>query len=449
MTELKIDLAILGAYVLPMDYQGPINDAVVTVKDGRIAAVGPKDEIDWAGAGRVIRAETCAILPGLVNCHTHNASNMLLRGLLEDVELFAWLKTMWKLKKNFDHETLYWASLAGLIEAARCGITCFNEHFDAYRAAPEIEALKALPLKATLGYGLADIGLYAEIGPWSYDLLNSFERKVELYHQSQNGRVEVALSPHAPYSCTEKLWRKTREVASALGVKIHTHLAEGLKEVQFIHDHYQATPTGWLDSLKFFGPDVTAAHATRLTDEDIDILADNGVKIAHCPICNCKLVSGTMNLKKIMNADLTVGLATDGPASHNTTDMFQEMKFSAIIHKDRTQDPEFFTTRQVLNLATCEAAKAMHRPGLGRLAPGAPADIIAVDLNRPHTLPVYDPEAALVYSSRADDVRYNIVDGRIILDDGRLTGLAGHSEEEVLANFRRSALRLRDKALAS
>ncbi|MDL2260099.1 hypothetical protein LJB99_04425, partial [Deltaproteobacteria bacterium OttesenSCG-928-K17] len=115
MTDFKIDLAILGAYVLPMDYQEPIADGAVTIKNGLIAEVGPAADINLGEAARIIRAETCAVMPGLVNCHTHNASNMLLRGLLEDVELFKWLETMWQLKKNFDHETLYWAALAGLI----------------------------------------------------------------------------------------------------------------------------------------------------------------------------------------------------------------------------------------------------------------------------------------------------------------------------------------------
>lgn len=448
MSDFEIDLAITGAYVLPMDQMPPIADGVVTVKDGCIVEVGPSGAVDLGRAARVIDAPSGAVLPGLVNCHTHNASNLLLRGLLEDVELFQWLRTMWQLKQNFDHETLYWASLAGLIEMVRSGVTTFNEHFDAYRVEPEAEALKTLPLKATLGYGLADVGLYQPISEWSWAALADFEKKVQRHHQSQSGRVEVALSPHAPYSCSAEMWRRVRAVADDLNLKIHTHLAEGLLEVAYVRDNYGLTPTAWLESLGLLGPDVTAAHCTQLTEADIAILAGQEVKIAHCPICNCKLVSGTMNLRDVQGAGIAVGLATDGPASHNTVDLFQEMKFAAIIHKDRTGDPEFFRTREVLNMATTAAARVMHRPGLGRLVPGAPADIIVVELHRPHTLPVYDPEATLVYASRADDVRYTIVDGKILLDDGRLVGLSGSTEEEVLNNFRRSALALKARSFS-
>lgn len=447
MTDYKIDLAIVGGYVLPMDNKPPITDCVVTVKDGLIAEVGPSDSVDFSGAARIIEAPTAAVMPGLVNCHTHNASNMLLRGLLEDAELFKWLETMWLLKKNFDKETLYWASLCGLIEMVRAGVTAFNEHFDAYFVEPEAEALKVLPLKATLGYGFSDVGLYKSIAEWSWNSLNNFEKKVARHHRTRNGRLEVALSPHAPYSCTTEMWRKIRNVANDLDIKIHTHLAEGLREVAYVRENYGLTPTAWLESLGFLGPDVTAAHCTQLTDEDIKILADHEVKIAHCPICNCKLVSGTMNLRGVLGAGITVGLATDGPASHNTVDMFQEMKFAAVIHKERTADPECFRTREVLNLATTGAAKAMHRPALGRLAAGAPADITVVELHTPHTLPVYEAESTLVYASRADDVRYTIVDGDILLDNGKLTGLSAHSEDEVLNNFRRSALALKKKSL--
>lgn len=447
MTHSSIDLAITGAYLLPMGNQPPIENGLVTISEKRINYVGPRDGQDLSQAARVIEAPTGVIMPGLVNCHTHNASNMLLRGLLEDVELFTWLQTMWQLKKNFDHETLYWASLTGLIEMARGGITTFNEHFDAYRIAPEFEALKALPLKATLGYGLADTGLYADITGWSWACLKDFEKRLTNYHQAQEGRVEVALSPHAPYSCSSDMWKAVRKVASALDVKIHTHLAEGMREIKYVRDNYQTTPVAWLNSLGVLGPDVTAAHCTQMTGEDIKIMAGAGVKIAHCPICNCKLVSGTMNLRDVLQAGLVTGLATDGPASQNTLDMFEEMKFAAVIHKDRTEDPLFLTTREVLNMATTGAAAAMHRPGLGRLAKGGAADIIVVELNTPHTLPVYDVEAAVVYSSRADDVRYTIVDGNIILDDRRLVGLIGHTEQEVLANFMTSAHKLKKKSL--
>lgn len=444
MPNMPADIAIVNGYLLPMNNQPPIEQGALTILDGTILQMGQRDEVCVTGAKRIIDAQGGAIMPGLVNCHTHNASNMLLRGLLEDVELFEWLSTMWRLKQNFDHETLYWASLCGLIEMVRAGVTCFNEHFDAYRVEPEVEALKVLPLRATLGYGFADRGLYQSITEWSWDCLHHFEHKMALHHNSMQGRLQVALSPHAPYSCGPKMWQLARKVADEYGVAIHTHIAEGLIEVGYVRDNYQTTPVQWLHSLGVLGPDVTAAHCTRMNAEDIRLMAESQVKIAHCPVCNGKLVSGTMDLQAVLEAGITVGLATDGPASQNTLDLFQEMKFAGVIHKDRTQDPKFLKTREILNLATTGSARAMHRPELGQLSVGAAADVIVVDLQTPHTLPVYDPEATLVYASRADDVRYTLVAGQILLDNKVVVGV---NEIEVMQNFQRSAYALRNRSL--
>ncbi len=161
--DIAPDLAIVNATILPMGGVAQIDRGALTIAGDRILAVGPADQVSTAGAAKVIDARGRVVMPGFVNCHTHIASNMLLRGLLEDVQLFEWLSTMWKLKRNFDEETLYWASLMGLVEMVKSGMTCFNEHFDAYRVEPQIAALKQMPLRATLGYGFADRGVYADV----------------------------------------------------------------------------------------------------------------------------------------------------------------------------------------------------------------------------------------------------------------------------------------------
>lgn len=437
------DIAIINGYVLPMNNQQPIDMGVVTVRGGVIEYVGVASSTEWSAATRVIDAQGGAIIPGLVNSHTHNASNMLLRSLDEDAELWSWLQSMWTLKKNFDPETLYWASMCGLVEMVRSGITCFNEHFDAYALEPEVEALRSIPLRATLGYGFADRGVYEPISDWSWATLRNFGEKVAKHHGSEEGRIHVALSPHAPYSVGEEMWRLTRTVADEHQVSIHTHLAEGANEVKYMQDTYNTTTVKWLESLGILGNDMTAAHCTQLDPADRSILAARGVKIAHCPVSNAKLVSGTMDLGSATTAGITVGLATDGPASHNTMDMFQEMKFAGLIHKDRTQDPKYLPAREILNMATTRSAIAMHRPDIGQLLPGHPADIVVVDFDTAHTLPVYDPESTLVYSSRADDVRFTIVNGKILLDEKEITAV---DESEIRARFKESAHALRARS---
>jgi 5-methylthioadenosine/S-adenosylhomocysteine deaminase len=420
---VQADLAVTGGELLTMGPAGAVPDGAVLVRGNRIVYAGPS-----AGAGDFTAVKTLhvpgrIVMPGFSNCHTHIGSNVLLRGLNEDAKLFEWLASMWRLKQNFDHETLRLASLAGLAEMALGGITSFNEHFDAYSVTPEIAALEDVPLRATLGYGFADVGLYGDVADWSYAALDRFGDIVAAHHGGLDGRLRVALSPHATYSCSERLWRRCAEVAAEYGLAIHTHLSEGQQEHSYVQDNYRLTPAGWLESMGLLAPNLTAAHCTTLTDADIGLLAERGVKVAHCPISNAKLCSGILPMRRLRDAGVTVGLATDGPASHNTLDMFQEMKFGAITHKNRELDAEFLTVDEMLHMATRDAALAMHLPEAGTLEAGQLADLIVVDIDKLHCAPRYDTRAALVYSSRADDVLHTVVDGAVVVEDGRLVGL--------------------------
>ncbi len=441
----EVDLVVRGGSVLPMGGAPAIDDGFVAVEGGTVVAVGPvADVAAWHGR-RTVEAGGGAILPGLVNAHTHVGSNVLLRGLDEDVALFEWLASMWRLKRNFDHETLFWASLVGLIEMARAGITCFNEHFDAYAVEPQMEALGVVPLRATLAYGFADGGLYESIGEWSWRTIAAFDDIVSAHPGARDGRVRLAMAPHSTYCCSADLLREVRAAATASGVPIHIHLAEGRQEVAFVAEHYGTTPVQWVDSLGLLGPDVTCAHCTKVDATDIETLALSGATVATCPVSNAKLCSGTMPLKELREAGIVLGLATDGPASHNTLDMFQEMKFAGITHKQQMEDARFLTTNELLHLATTGAAGAMHRPELGRLAPGLPADIVVVDLTGAHVQPVYDVAAALVYSCRADDVSCTIVGGEILYENGTVAGI---DEAEAVGRLRELARALRDRSLA-
>lgn len=440
------ELVITGGTVITAtdsaDQAGPPKPATVAIRDGKVAALlEPGTPYE---AARTIDATGSAVLPGFVDCHTHVASNMLLRGLLEDVELFEWLATMWKLKQNFDHETLYWASMCGLVEMAKAGITSFNEHFDGYAVTPQVRALNEIGLNATLGYGFADVGVYADAAGWSWAALDDFDAATVGAATIDGDRVRLALSPHAVYSCTEPMWRAIRELATERHLPIHTHMAEGANEAAFMQETYGSTTVQWLYDIGFLDHDITAAHCSMMTRSDIALLAEHDVKVAHCPVCNAKLVSGTMDLGGMWDAGVTVGLATDGPASHNSLDTFQEMKYAGITHKQHTGDPTFLTTHQVIAMATREAAKAMHRPELGTIAEGAPADIVIVDVSGSHVAPGYDLEATIVYGSRASDVTHTIVNGELIVDAGEVVGI---DEERVVAEFTRHALALRDRSI--
>lgn len=440
----KIDVAIVGGTVMPMAGRDTIRDGVVTITGSKIAAVGRRDDVDVTGAAELIDARGRVVMPGFCNSHTHIASNLLLRGLLEDVRLFEWLQTMWTLKRNFDHETLYWASLCGDLEMLKAGITSFNEHFDAYDVEPQLAALEEIPLRATLGYGFADRGLYASRLEYSRRVMDDFASIAATHHRTRDGLLHVGLSPHAVYSCGAEMWREVRAIADDLRVPIHTHLSEGMQEVDYCMENYGLRPVQWLHSLGFLGPDVTAAHCSQLDDRDIAILAETGTKVAHCPVCNAKLGSGTMPLKKVLEGGVTVGLATDGPASHNASDLFQEMKFAGLVHKTAVNDVEFLKIDELLEMCTHRGALAMNRPETGRLEVGAAADVIVVDLDTAHAQPVYDERAALVYSTRADDVTHTIVNGKVLMKDRVVVGV---DEERIRHRFHESAHSLRRRSL--
>ena len=441
---MDCDIAIINGTVLPMAGREPISGGVVTISGNRIQSVVGGDGVDTSGARKVIDASGCVVMPGFANSHTHIASNLLLRGLLEDVLLFEWLQTMWTLKQNFDHETLYWASLCGDLEMLKAGITSFNEHFDAYDVEPQIEALSEIPLRATLGYGFADRGLYAPRYDYSRRTLDNFGEIVRQHHDTRDGLLHISLSPHAVYSCGAEMWHEVRGLADDLGVTVHTHLSEGMQEVRYCLENYGMRPVQWLHSLGFLKSDVTAAHCSQLDADDIAVLAETGTKVAHCPVCNAKIGSGTMPLREVLGAGITVGLATDGPASHNSSDLFEEMKFAGLIHKTITGDVEFLRIDQLLELSTRQGALAMHRPDTGRLEAGAKADVIVVNLDTAHSQPVYDERAALVYSARADDVLHSVVNGRLLMEN---RVVAGVDEERIRHRFHESAHRLKQRSL--
>lgn len=440
---MSCDIAIINGTVLPMGGRPDIDNGVVTITGNSITAVGDATT-DFGGAHKIIDARGSVVMPGFSNSHTHVASNLLLRGLLEDVLLFEWLQTMWSLKQNFDHETLYWASLCGDLEMLKAGITSFNEHFDAYDVEPQIEALAEIPMRATLGYGFADRGLYAPRTAYSQATMARFGEIVGEFHDTRDGLLHIALSPHAVYSCGADMWREVRRLADDLHVSIHTHLSEGRQEVAYTMENYGMRPVQWLDSLNFLGRDVTAAHCSSLDPRDIEILAATGTKVAHCPVSNAKLGSGTMPLRDVMAAGITVGLATDGPASHNSSDLFEEMKFAGLIHKTNTGDVEFLKIDEILEMSTSQGALAMHRPDTGRLEVGAKADVIVVDLDTAHTQPVYDPRAALVYSSRADDVTHSIVNGRLLMENREVLGV---DEQRIRHRFHEAAHALKKRSI--
>jgi len=434
-----IDIAIINGHVLPMGGAEAIPDGVVTIADERITGVGPMGSIDVSRARKVIDATNCAVMPGFVDCHTHVAPNVLTRGLFHGLSAHEQLERLVLVKEGLDYGALYWASLCGLIEMVKSGITSFNEQFDAYRVTPQLQALREVPLRATLGYGLADSGVYSFLADYSHRTLDSFGALVQEHHNTRNGTLHIALAPHSPSTCSEDLYRRVREVATRLRLPIHTHLSAGPDEHRLVADRYRTTPVQWLAKLGVLDTDVTAAACSLLDEGDIRALADTGTRVAHCPASNALCGAGTMPLHELLAAGVTVGLGSDGPSAQHAVDPFAAMRSCALVHQTARPNGAHLTAYELLEFATSGAAAAMHRINTGALEPGLAADVIVVDLDREHTVPAHDPAVAVVFAARPDDVRHTIVDGRILMEDRALTTV---DEVEVRARVREVAAQL-------
>ncbi|MCK4435655.1 amidohydrolase family protein, partial [Candidatus Bathyarchaeota archaeon] len=254
------------------------------------------------------------------------------------------------------------------------------------------------------------------------------------------GRITTRLGPHTAYTCTEETLGKIREKASQAGIGIHIHLSELGTTPPYIARKSNLSEVELLENQGFLDDDVLAAHCIHLTTKDITILAKRGVKVAYNPVSNMKLAQGISRVKELIDADITVGLGTDGAASNNSLDMFETMKIAALLQKLHYRDPTILRAREVLRAATIKGAEALglHNK-IGTLEVGKRADIILVDLNRPNLVPLHDIYANLVYSARGCDVDSVIVDGKILMENREVKTL---NEEEVIKKAENQALGL-------
>ncbi|HDI00915.1 MAG TPA: amidohydrolase [Candidatus Bathyarchaeota archaeon] len=415
MRVVEADLAIKGCLLMPMDGRPPIEGAWLAVREGRIVYAGKPKAGTSIRAELVLSGEGKAVLPGLVNCHTH-APMTLLRGLAEDVPLDVWLREhIWPVEARMGPDEVYWGALLACIEMAITGTTCFCDMY--FHEASVAEATLKVGLRAVLAPGILDAP-GPDVGEKLLrDALDVFRR-----YDGAEGKIKVLLGPHAPYSCSVDLLERVRDEARQLGTGIHIHLAETEGEVQEAMAKHGKTPVELLDELGLLGPDTLAAHCVHLTDHDMAILARRGVKVAHCPISNAKLGAGVAKVPEMLKLGITVGLGTDGPASNNSLDMLETVKFACLLQKAARHDPTVLRAEQALEMATLGGARALGIDGLvGSLQPGKEADFIVIDLKGPRTTPLHDPYAALAYSACSSAIEAVFVKGEPIVLNGQPT----------------------------
>ena len=242
---------------------------------------------------------------------------------------------------------------------------------------------------------------------------------VQRYHGAGKGRVNVMFGPHAPYTCSGEYLQKVKAEADRLGVGIHIHVSETQDEIDIIREKYGKTPVQWLDELGFFGGHVVAAHCVHLTQEDIEILANRHVCVAHNAESNMKLNSGTAPITELRAKGVVVGLGTDGASSNNNLDLFGEMRSAAFQQKLRV-DSTVLPAYEVLEMATVSGAQTLGLEDVGMLAPGFKADLITIDMDQPHFYPRFSVPAHLVYAAHAGDVRTVMVDGKLLMEERKI-----------------------------
>lgn len=416
-------ILIKNCRLLPMTSKNDlIKNAYLIIDGSKIIETGTGELPGEDRFAEIIDAHNMVAMPGLVNTHTHTAMT-LFRGYADDLPLMEWLQNkIWPLEKGLQSNDYYWGTMLGIAEMIKSGTTCFADmYFQMEQAA---KAVSESGIRACLAYGM--IG----VGPDSEKAFNDSRHFYEEWHGQADGRINVFLGPHAPYTCPPDYLKRVISLSEELDARIHIHLAETISEVEQIKDQYGKTPVVLMKETGLFERPVIAAHCVQLTNAEIDILSQYNVGVAHNPESNMKLASGIARVPDMVRAGVTVAIGTDGAASNNNLDMFQELRSCSLIHKVNTMDPEAIPAYQALEMATVNGARVLGLSDVGTLAPGMKADLILVNFNKPHLSPQHDVAAHLVYSASGSDVDTVLVDGKILMQGRVLTTI---NEKQVLA----------------
>ena len=441
MVSQEVDLVVAGGIVLTTDQDWNIYDpGAVAVDGGAIVGLGPREEVEQAYRGRErIDASGRLIMPGLINAHTH-APMTLFRGIADDLPLETWLhKYIWPAEaKWLSPDFVRLGTQLAAAEMIRSGTVLFCDmyFFEDHIA----EACKEAGLRVVIGEALVDF-------PTANCKTPEEQLKYTEYLLSEwenDSLVIPSVQPHSPYACSSDLMQQSKALADEYSAPYLLHVSETQSEVQESIEKYGRTPVGRLADLGVLGPTTVAIHGVHLTDEDIQLLARYQAGVAHCPESQMKLASGFTPVPKLLEAGVKIGLGTDGAASNNDLDMFGEMGTAAKVHKVITGDPTAMPARQALSMATLEAARVLGLDDrLGSLEVGKRGDIIILDLDVPHMVPMYNVTSHLVYAAHSSDVRTVIIDGRVVmrdrelltLDEGDIFARAREISREIVASW--------------
>ncbi|VVB56453.1 5'-deoxyadenosine deaminase [uncultured archaeon] len=399
------DLVIKGGIVLTMSGE-PIKNGVVVVDNGLITFVGRDTKVK---ADKIIDAKGCAIMPGLVNAHTHLPMT-LLRGYADGLPYREWTEKIRKAEMKLTPEYIKAGARLGILEMIKSGTTSFA---DMYIHMDEVaKVVEKTGIRAALGYGMIE-GLNED----SETKLKNREKFVKNWNGAANGRITTMYAPHSAASCSKEFLIKVKELAKKDGARIHIHVLETEDELELMKKRYGMCSINLLNNIDMVGSNVLAAHCIWLSDDDIEILKNKEVNVVHCPTSNTALGAGLARVPEMLEIGINVALGTDGAASGGSLDMWKEMRAAMLLHK--LKNPRAMPAQKVLEMATVNGARALGI-NTGVLKAGCLADIIIVDLRKPQFISSNIP-AALVNGASGCDVRTVIVDGKVLMEDHFVT----------------------------
>jgi 5-methylthioadenosine/S-adenosylhomocysteine deaminase len=414
----RVDLIVRGGTVVTVDSSDRvIANGAVAIRADRIVAVDTTDAIlaKYEGA-KEIDATGKAVVPGLVNTHTH-VPMALFRGIADDMVLMDWLqKFIFPAEaKNVDEEFVRWGTRLGLLEMLRGGTTTYVDMYY-FEDAIAVETARA-GMRAVLGETVLDFPA-PDNKTWDAALAYT-----EQFLRKWKGHplVVPAIAPHAPYTVSPDHLRAAHELAKRVDVPLVIHVAEDPAEVKTIDERYHLSSVAHLEKLGVLDDRVVAAHMVWPTEQDVATLARLRVGVAHCPQSNMKLAAGVSPVPDLLKAGVAVGLGTDGAASNNDLSMWEEMDTAAKLHKLVRKDPTVMSAREAFRLGTIGGARAIDLDReIGSLEVGKRADLVVVDLGSLHQTPMYDAYSHLVYATKATDVETVLVNGRIVVENRRV-----------------------------
>jgi len=412
----------------PGDDSPKVNSSLI-VQDGEIKSIleeAGQEEI--RSADKVVKGEGRLLIPGFVNTHAHLGMTIF-RGYADDIALNEWLQDwIWPAEEELTPDEVYWASSLAILESIRSGVTTVSDmYFNMDRTA---EAIEDSGIRGLISYGI----IAEELDEPGRQEIGTAVDLVENWDGAAEGRLKVALSPHAPYTCSSEVLRELSRISEEMDVPIHTHVSETEGEVEESHEEFGLSPVQRLEELGILDNEVLAAHCVHLGREDMEILKEKDVVVAHNPTSNMKLASGAAPIEELKQYGVKVTLGTDGPGTNNDLDMFEEMRQATFLAKLEADDPTALSAEETFKSATASEVEELGFSGLGRIEEGAKADLVGLKRDQPYWTPEYETVSNLVYSAKSREVDFVMADGKPVMEDGNVKTM---DEEKILEKVRK------------